>query len=46
MDGQAAGQATRRREQWGREGEMARWEREAAWPEKTTARDVVRRARF
>ena len=46
VGGKAAGQATGRREQWGREGEMARREREAAWLEKTTARDVIRRGRF
>ena len=46
MDGQAAGQATNRRGQWGREEEAARREREAAWLEKTWARDIVRRGRF
>ena len=46
VGGQAAGQATNRREQWGREEEGARREREAAWLEKTSARDIVRRGRF
>ena len=46
VGGQAAGQATNRREQWGREEEAARREREAAWLEKTSARDIVRRGRF
>ena len=45
VGGQAAGQATNRREQWGRE-EAARREREAAWLEKSSARDIVRRGRF
>ena len=46
MGGQAAGQATDRREQWGREEEAARRGREVAWLEKTLARDIVRRGRF
>ena len=46
VGGQAAGQATNRREQWGREEESARREREAAWLEKTSARDIIRRGRF
>ena len=46
VGGQAAGQATNRRVQWGREEESARREREAAWLEKTSARDIIRRGRF
>ena len=43
VGGQAASQATNRREHWGREEEAARREREAAWLERTSARDIVRR---
>ena len=46
VGGQAAGQATNRREHWGREEESARREREAAWLEKTSSRDIIRRGRF
>ena len=46
VGGQAAGQATGRREHWGREEEMARREREAAWLERTSARDIVRRGQL
>ena len=43
---QAASQASGRRENWGREEEMARREREAAWLERTASRDIVRRGQF
>ena len=46
VGGQAASQATGRREQWGREEEMARRERGAAWLERTSSRDIVRRGQF
>ena len=46
VGGQAAGQATGRREHWGREEEMARREREAAWLERTSSRDIVRRGQL
>ena len=46
VGGQAAGQATNRREHWGREGEAARREREAAWLERTSSKDILRRGRF
>ena len=46
VGGQAASQATGRREQWGREEEAARREREAAWLERTDSRDIVRRGQF
>ena len=46
VGGQAAGQATNRREHWGREEEAARREREAAWLERTSARDIVRRGQL
>ena len=44
--GQAAGQATGRTEHWGREEEAARREREAAWLERTSSRDIVRRGQL
>ena len=46
VGGQAAGQATGRREQWGREEEAARRKRAACWLERTTSRDTVRRGQF
>ena len=38
--------AAGRRQAWGREEERARGEREAAWVETVTGRDIVRRGRF
>ena len=46
VGGQAAAQATNRRQQWGREEEAARRMREGNWLERTSARDCVRRGRF
>ena len=46
VGGQAAGQATGRREQWGRDEEVARRERAASWLERTTSRDTLRRGQF
>ena len=46
VGGPAADQAAWRREQWVRQEEVARREREAAWLEKTSAREVVRKGWF
>ena len=46
VGGQAAAQATQRRQQWGREEEAARRMREGNWLERTSARDCIRRGRF
>ena len=46
VGGQAAGQATNRRERWSWEEEGARREREAAWLEKTSSRDIIRSGNF
>ena len=46
VGGQAAAQATNRRQQWGREEERARADREAAWLASTTGRNIVRKGRF
>ena len=42
---QVGGQATGRMD-WGREEEMARREREVAWLENTSSRDIVKRGQF
>jgi len=44
--GQVGGEATGRREHWGREEKMVRREREAAWLERTSSRDIVRRGQL
>ena len=46
VGGQAASQASQRREQWRREEEVARRDREAAWLERVSSRDILRRGRF
>ena len=46
VGGQNAELAAGRRRAWGREEERARGEREAAWVETVTGRDIVRRGRF
>ena len=46
VGGQNAQLAAGRRQAWGREEERARGEREAAWVETVTGRDIVRRGRF
>ena len=46
VGGQTATQASHRREQWRREEEVARREREASWLERTSATDIHRRGRF
>ena len=50
VGGQAGGQgaqlAALRRQQWGREEERARVDREAAWLASTTGRNIVRKGRF
>ena len=38
--------ASQRRKQWSREEEIAKVERAAAWVERITGHDVVRRGRF
>ena len=46
VGGQNTQLAASRRQAWGREEERARAEREAAWVETVTGRDIVRRGRF
>ena len=46
VGGQAASRASQRREQWRREEEVARRDREAAWLERVSSRDILRRGRF
>ena len=46
VGGQGAQLAALRRQQWGREEERARVDREAAWLASTTGRNIVRKGRF
>ena len=45
VGGQGAQLASQRRQQWGREEERARVDREAAWLSSLMGRDIVRRGR-
>ena len=46
VGGEGAALASQRRKQWSREEEIAKVERAAAWVERITGHDVVRRGRF
>ena len=46
VGGEGAALASQRRKEWSREEEIARGERSAAWVERITGHDVVRRGRF
>ena len=46
VGGEGAALASQRRKEWSREEEIARRERSAAWVERITGHDVVRRGRF
>ena len=45
VGGQGGQLASQRRQQWGREEERARVDREAAWMSSIQGRDIVRRGR-
>ena len=46
VGGQGAALASQRRQQWNREEESARRDREAAWLDKVSTGDIIRRGRF
>ena len=44
--GEGAGLASKRRQQWGREEDRARLDRETVWLGKMTGQNIVRKGRF